>query len=173
MPPRRLGCVDALTVVFMSLLGLLAGACLLVAVTRGRSLERLREILQAGPEGDVEVAARAAVDGRQSGAWEARRSQDELSQVVNLVGSGIVRLDDRMVVAVANGAAHSFLGRTPGGLVGLSAMEAFGDHRIESIALKAREVGWAGGEVIRTAMPEGTLSTSVSRKRRWTLSSPR
>jgi two-component system phosphate regulon sensor histidine kinase PhoR len=150
MPPRRLGCVDALTVVFMSLLGLLAGACLLVAVTRGRSLERLREILQAGPQGDVEAAARAAVDGRQSGAWEVRRSQDELSQVVNLVGSGIVRLDDRMVVAVANGAAHSFLGRSPGGLVGLSAMEAFGDHRIESIALKAREVGWAAGEVTRT-----------------------
>jgi two-component system phosphate regulon sensor histidine kinase PhoR len=150
MPPRRLGCVDALTVVFMSLLGLLAGACLLVAVTRGRSLERLREILQAGPQGDVEAAARAAVDGRQSGAWEVRRSQDELSQVVNLVRSGIVRLDDRMVVAVANGAAHSFLGRSPGGLVGLSAMEAFGDHRIESIALKAREVGWAAGEVTRT-----------------------
>ena len=150
MPPRRLGFVDALTVVFMSLLGLMAGACLVVAVTRGRSLERLREVLQAGPQGDVEAAARAAVDSRQSGAWEARRSQDELSQVVNLVGSGIVRLDDRMVVVLANGVAHSFLGRTPGGLVGLSAMEAFGDHRIESIALKAREVGWAGGEVIRT-----------------------
>jgi signal transduction histidine kinase len=150
MPPRRLGCVDAVTVVFMSVLGLLAGGGLLLAVTHGRSLERVREILQAGPQGDVEAAARAAVDSRQRGAWEARRSQDELSQVVNLVGSGIVRLDDRMVVAVANGAAHSFLGRTPGGLVGLSAMEAFGDHRIESIALKAREVGWAGGEVTRT-----------------------
>jgi two-component system phosphate regulon sensor histidine kinase PhoR len=142
--------VDALTVVFMSLLGLLAGGGLLLAVTRGRSLERVREILQAGPQVDVEAAARAAVDGRQGDAWEARRSQDELSQVVNLVGSGIVRLDDRMVVVLANGAAHSFLGRTPGGLIGLSAMEAFGDHRIESIALKAREVGWAGGEVTRT-----------------------
>jgi two-component system phosphate regulon sensor histidine kinase PhoR len=142
--------VDALTVAFMSLLGLLAAGALIVAVARGRTLDRLREALQAGPTGDVEAAARAALEGRQAAAREERRSQDELSHVVNLVGSGIVRLDDRMIVALANGAAHSFLGRQPGGLVGLSAIEAFGDHRIESIALKAQGVGWASGEVTRT-----------------------
>jgi signal transduction histidine kinase len=142
--------MDALTVAFMSLLGLLAAGALIVAVARGRTLNRLRESLQAGPAGDVEAAARAALEGRQAAAREARRSQDELSHVVNLVGSGIVRLDARMIVALANGAAHSFLGRQPGGLVGLSAIEAFGDHRIESIALKAQGVGWASGEVSRT-----------------------
>jgi signal transduction histidine kinase len=142
--------VDAPTVAFVSLLGLLATGALIVAAARGQTLARLRESLQAGPAGDVEAAARAAVDGRQVAAREARRAQDELSQVINLVGSGIVRLNDRMVVELANGAAHSFLGRTPGGLVGLSAIEAFGDHRIESIALKAQDIGWAGGEVTRT-----------------------
>ncbi len=134
----------------MSLLALLAGGAIIVALDRGRRLERLRRTLRVGPDGDLEATARAALEGRQSDAWEVRRSRDELAHVVNLVGSGIVRLDDRMAVALANAAAHSFLGRTPGGLVGLSAMEAFGDHRIESIALKAQGIGWASGEVIRT-----------------------
>ncbi len=134
----------------MSLLGLLAGGAMVVALDRGRTLARLRATLDAGPEGNVEAAARAAVEGREIRAWEVRQSRDELSHVVNLIGSGIVRLDDRMVVALANGAAHAFLGRPPGRLVGLSAIEAFGDHRIESIARKAQEVGWASGEVSRT-----------------------
>jgi len=134
----------------MSLLALLAGGAIIVALDRGRRLERLRRTLQVAPDGDLEATVRAVIEGRQSAAWEVRRSRDELAHVVNLVGSGIVRLDDRMAVALANAAAHSFLGRTPGGLVGLSAMEAFGDHRIESIALKARGVGWASGEVSRT-----------------------
>jgi len=142
--------VDPLGAVLVSLLGLLAGGAMVVALDRGRTLARLRATLDAGPEGNVEAAARAAVEGREIRAWEVRQSRDELSHVVNLIGSGIVRLDDRMVVALANGAAHAFLGRPPGRLVGLSAIEAFGDHRIESIARKAQEVGWASGEVSRT-----------------------
>jgi two-component system, OmpR family, phosphate regulon sensor histidine kinase PhoR len=142
--------VDAPAAVLVSLLGLLAGGAMLVALDRGRTIARLRQTLDVGPGGDVEAAARAAIAGRERAAWEVRRSQDELSHLVGLVGSGIVRLDDRMVVTLANVAGHTFLGRTPGGLVGLSAIEAFGDHRIESIARKAQDVGWASGEVSRT-----------------------
>jgi signal transduction histidine kinase len=142
--------VDISIAVLVSLLGLLAGGAMLVALDRGRTLARLRQALDVGPDRDLEAAARTAMRSRESVARDVRRSEDELSHLVNLVGSGIVRLDDRMVVAVANGAAHAFLGRTPGGLVGLSAIEAFGDHRIESVARKAKDVGWASGEISQT-----------------------
>jgi two-component system phosphate regulon sensor histidine kinase PhoR len=142
--------VDIPTAILLSVLGLLAGGATLVALDRGRTLARLRQALDVGPERDLEAATRSALERHENAAREVRRSDDELAHVINLVGSGIVRLDDRMVVVLANGAAHSFLGRTPGGLVGLSAIEAFGDHRIESIARKAQDVGWASGEVSRT-----------------------
>ena len=41
-------------------------------------------------------------------------------------------------------------------------MAAFGDHRIEAIARRARDVGWANDEIVR----EATNQTLVVRARR-------
>ena len=146
----------------IALLASLAAAGLLVALVRGRTLGSLREIVGVQPEGDVEAGARAAIHARDTSDWEARRAGEDLAHLTNLVGVGIVRLDDGLVVRMANEAAHAFLERTPGGLPGLTAMEAFGDHRIEAIARRAREVGWANGEIVRG----GSQQTLVVRARR-------
>ncbi len=138
--------MDEPALLFVAVLGVLAGGALLVALGRGQALDRVRETLAAGT-GDIEVAARSAVQERATADWNAGRSREDLAHVVNLVGSGIVRLDDSLVVRLANEAAHAFLDRPAGGLVGLTAMEAFGDHRIDSIVRRARDAGWANGEV--------------------------
>src|SRR5439155_24963572 len=90
------------------------------------------------------------VQARDSAVWAARGTNEDLAHIINLIGSGIVRLDDHLIVSLANEAADTFLGRGRGELNGLSAIEALGDHRIEAIATRARAVGWANGEEARS-----------------------
>jgi two-component system phosphate regulon sensor histidine kinase PhoR len=154
--------VDQPALVIIAALGIVAGTALLVALLRERTIDDVREIIGAGPRDDVEVAARGLRQDRESAEWESRRRSEDLGHLVNLVGAGIVRLDDELVVQLANEAAGMFLGRPRGGLVGLSAIAAFGDHRIEEIARRARDAGWANGEVVR----DGSGQTLVVRARR-------
>jgi two-component system phosphate regulon sensor histidine kinase PhoR len=125
-------------------------------------MDGVRTIIGAGSRDDVEAAARGLRQGRESAEWDARRSSEDLGHLVNLVGAGIVRLDDDLVVQLANEAAQAFLDRPRGALVGLTAIAAFGDHRIEAIARRARDVGWANGEIVR----DGAGQTLIVRARR-------
>jgi two-component system, OmpR family, phosphate regulon sensor histidine kinase PhoR len=154
--------VDEPALLIIAALGVVAGAAILVALLRERTIDDVREIIGAGPRDDVEAAARDLRQGRESAEWDARRSLEDLGHLVNLVGAGIVRLDDELVVEVANEAAQAFLDRPRGGLVGLTAIAAFGDHRIEGIARRARDTGWANGEIVRN----GSGQTLIVRARR-------
>jgi len=154
--------VDEPALLIIGALGIVAGAAILLALLRERTIDGIREIIGAGPRDDVEVAARGLRQGRESAEWDARRGSEDLGHLVDLVGAGIVRLDDDLVVQLANEAAQTFLDRPRGGLVGLTAIAAFGDHRIEAIARRARDVGWANGEIVR----DGTGQTLVVRARR-------
>ena len=139
--------MDELVLAFIAALSIVTGAALLIAVVRGGTLERLREILGAPRGADLEAAARRALDDRETAEWEAGRAAADTTYLLDLVGAGIIRLDPDLRVAAANEAAHVFLDRASGELVGLSAIEALGDHRIESLARRAHEVGWANGEI--------------------------
>jgi two-component system phosphate regulon sensor histidine kinase PhoR len=79
---------------------------------------------------------------------------------------GIVRLTDELRVEVANTAAHVFLRREPGSMVGHTAMEALGDHRVEAVAQQAREVGYANEEVVLDEARAASGGTLVVRARR-------
>ncbi|MEA2621809.1 MAG: two-component system, OmpR family, phosphate regulon sensor histidine kinase PhoR [Chloroflexota bacterium] len=70
-----------------------------------------------------------------------------LHRLIDEAGLGLVRLDRRLVVKAANGAAHRLLERRPGTLIGQSAMEAFLDHRVEETARGATEGGSATTEL--------------------------
>jgi two-component system phosphate regulon sensor histidine kinase PhoR len=154
--------VDERALLIIAALGLVAGGAIVVALVRERTVDAVRQTLGVGPRDDVEAAARDVRHGRETAESNARRGTDDLDHLVDLVGNGIVRLDDDLVVELANEAAEAFLDRPSGGLVGLTAIEAFGDHRIEAIARGAREVGWANGEITRS----GTAQTLVVRARR-------
>ncbi len=73
--------------------------------------------------------------------------EGDRTTVLDIIGIGIVRLDDDLQIVVANAVAHQFLGKAPGSLVGRSAIEAFIDPTIEGVAETARELGAANGEL--------------------------
>ena len=85
------------------------------------------------------------------------------SYLADLMGVGILRLDDSLRVELANPAAHVLLGRAPGSIVGRSAMEAFVDARFEESPRRPATRGSASGE-FRVRGPDGP--TLVIRARR-------
>jgi two-component system phosphate regulon sensor histidine kinase PhoR len=146
--------VDAIVIAFVAILAVAFAIATGVAVARGRTLDGVDQTLRdaergaPGPAGE-ELADRVGRLRRRAEAAELGLEQRlrDLSYLADLVGVGIVRLTDDLEVEVANTAAHVYLGRAPGSMVGHTAMEALGDHRIEAIARRARDEGAATGEV--------------------------
>jgi len=165
-----LGSVDAAIIVFVALQAVALAVALGVAWSRGRSLEAIGEALsEAVPEGDrsdealIDRVRRLRRRAEEAEFGMAQRLRD-LAYLADLVGVGMVRLSDDLRVEVANTAAHVFLGREPGSMLGRTAIEALGDHRIEAIARTAREAGTATEEVSLGADDSGT--TLIVRARR-------
>lgn len=153
--------MDGLVIAFVAIQAIALAIALGVALSRGRTLEAVDEALRES-EGALPGAERdpGAIDGedltdrlrrlrRRAEAAEFGLEQRlrDLAYLADLVGVGIVRLTDDLRVEVANTAAHVFLRREIGSMVGRTAIEALGDHRVEGIARQAREGGWASGEV--------------------------
>jgi len=156
--------MDGIVVAFVALLVVCVAVATGIAIARGRQLEAISGVLrdadraaaasgrQAGPAGeepsDGVARLRRRTEAAELGLEQRLR---DLGYLADLVGVGIVRLTDDLRVEVANTAAHVFLGREPGSMIGRTAMEALGDHRIEAIARRARDAGGATGEVATRA----------------------
>ena len=76
------------------------------------------------------------------------RMPDGLPTTIDALGEGVVRIDGDGVVVFANLAAHSLLDRRSGSLVGLTAVQAFLDHRVEDVIDLARSRGSATAELV-------------------------
>src|SRR6185295_5216622 len=170
-------------IVFVALQAIALAIALAYAWSRGRTLEEIDESLREA-EGAVPSDAESAGRGRRSsddlidGLRKLRRRAEaaefgleqrlrDLAYLADLVGVGIVRLSDDLRVEIANTAAHVFLRREPGSMLGRTAIEALGDHRVEGVAQGAREAGWSSAEVTLVARdPAGSASTLVVRARR-------
>jgi two-component system, OmpR family, phosphate regulon sensor histidine kinase PhoR len=138
--------VEPVSLAFIVGLAILAAVAAAFALARGASLARIREGLGLAPEADLEAAVRAAVDERDRARWDATQADLDLAYLADLIGVGVVRLGDDLVVRLANRAATSFLGRPPGGLSGRTAIEAFADHRLEEAVGRARDTGFGEAE---------------------------
>jgi two-component system, OmpR family, phosphate regulon sensor histidine kinase PhoR len=151
--------MDWLVIAFVALQAIALAVALGVAWSRGRTIEAIDESLREADANAPEAAAAARPDEdlpdrlrrlrRRAEAAEFGLEQRlrDLAYLADLVGVGIVRLNDDLRVEVANTAAHVFLRRDAGSMLGRTAIEAFGDHRVEAIAQGAREAGWASDEV--------------------------
>jgi two-component system phosphate regulon sensor histidine kinase PhoR len=155
--------MDAVVVVFIGLLASLLGWALAVAISRGRTLERLRETTGAADTDDVERRVRDALEQADDARWEAEQTLHDTGYLSELLTAGVVRLRDDLTVQFANGAAHVMLERRPGSMVGRSALEAFVDARIEGIARTAMELGSANGEL--TIRSSGGPTVTVRARR--------
>jgi len=179
--------MDWLVIGFVALQAIALAIALGVAWSRGRTIEAIDESLRVADAGAPVGAGAGAGDEdlpdrlrrlrRRAEAAEFGLEQRlrDLAYLADLVGVGIVRLNDDLRVEVANTAAHVFLRREPGSMLGRTAIEALVDHRVEAIAQRAREAGWASGEVTlaegsdgvavagATASPAGTLVVRARR----------
>ena len=175
--------VDNLAIiVFVALQAVALAIALGYAWSRGRTLEEIDESLReaegAVPGEDDSAGAsdrgEALIDRLRKLRLRAEAAEFGLEQrlrdlayLADLVGVGIVRLNDDLRVEIANTAAHVFLRREPGSMLGRTAIEALGDHRVEAIAQGAREAGWSSGEVTLADRDGGAgAGTLVVRARR-------
>lgn len=146
--------VDWIVVGFIGLEAVLIAVAAGIAIARGRTLDALADQLIEPDERAGDLAGDALVDRagrlrRRAAAAEYALDQRlrDLAYLADLIGVGIIRLTDDQRVEVANTAAHVFLQRPAGSMIGRTAIEAIGDHRVEAIAREAAERGAAAGEV--------------------------
>jgi two-component system phosphate regulon sensor histidine kinase PhoR len=140
--------VDWLVVAFVAVLGILLAVAVGVAITRGHTIDAIREVVSAPPGiEDVVPLVRRLLERAEAAEWEQAQRRRDTAYLADLIGVGIVRLDDELRVEQANTAAHVFLDRAPGSMLARPAIEAFVDGRIEEIARAARETGAATGEI--------------------------
>jgi two-component system, OmpR family, phosphate regulon sensor histidine kinase PhoR len=177
--------VDGLVIAFVAIQAVVLAVALAIAWSRGRTLEVVEESLREAEAASASRGAKGAVatsgpaDGEdltdrlrrlrrraETAEFGLEQRLRDLAYLADLVGVGIVRLTDELRVEVANTAAHVFLRRDPGSMLGRTAIEALGDHRVEAIARQAREAGWSSGEVALADVANATGSTLVVRARR-------
>jgi two-component system phosphate regulon sensor histidine kinase PhoR len=112
-----------------------------------RELASIRAELGVAAGDELPRAVRALktdVAGTQGAALRAR---DDLTQVGELLETGVVHIDAGLRVTSANRAAHWLLGQRTGSLVGRSTMEAFVDHRMEALVSSAASTGATSREL--------------------------
>src|SRR6478672_1090900 len=121
------------------LLAVVAGSAAIILVRRWRAEERRRARVEASPRETAAVLLEAS---------------DERNVLLDILSSGVIQLDARLLVREANPAAHALLGWSAGSLTGRSTMEAFLDPAVESMARAALD-GTAGVVEIRRGDPDG------------------
>jgi two-component system, OmpR family, phosphate regulon sensor histidine kinase PhoR len=152
VPPRAALCdarsVDWPVVAFIAALAILLAIAVGLILARDRQLETIRELLGNDVEAvdDLGGAVRSLRDRLTASEFELDQQTRNAAYLADLMGVGILRLDDALQVEVANAAAHILLGRPPGSITGRSAMEAFVDARFEEVVVAARDTGSASGE---------------------------
>jgi two-component system phosphate regulon sensor histidine kinase PhoR len=151
-------------VIGIVILAILLAITVGVAVERGRRLDEVRRLTATDATSD-DLALRIRRLQERLTASELELDQQVLSTsyLADIMGVGILRLDDSLHVMLANPAAHMLLGRAPGSIVGRSAMEVFVDTRFEEAAATARDIGGATGE-FRVRGPDGPILAMRARR---------
>ena len=156
--------MDWPVVAFIGAQAILLAIAIGVALARGRELESVRELTGRDDAGDdLAARVRRLQERLTASEFELDQQTRNASYLADLMGVGILRLDDSLHIELANAAAHVLLGRTPGSISGRSAMEAFVDTRFEELFLAAREVGSASGE-FRVRGPDGPILVVRARR---------
>ena len=177
-----LASMDWIFVGFVGLLAIALAIAVGVALDRDRQLEGARAAIartslgldQEGataagstageePAGDVPTMVRRLRDRLDASEFELDQQVRNASYLADLMGVGIVRLDERGSVELANAAAHILLRRPTGSLRGRTAIETFLDGRVEDLISAARGSGAASGE-FRLSGAEGPVLVVRARR---------
>jgi two-component system phosphate regulon sensor histidine kinase PhoR len=161
--------------IFIGFVGLLAIGLAIAAgwaLDRERQLEAARAALLRNntgveadddPGADVPTLARRLRDRLAASEFELDQQVRNAAYLADLMGVGIVRLDDAGRVELANAAAHLLLRRPPASLHGRTTLEAFVDARVEDLVAAARQSGGSSGE-FRLSGPDGPVLVIRARR---------
>ncbi len=131
--------------------GLVALAVLVLVVRRQRvTLARIRSAAGASPAVDPVLAVRTLRDEADRAAEALAADRHDHDLLLESLPFGLITIDGDLRIVAANTAAHGFLDRGPGSLIGRTVIEAFLDAQVESIARSSLEQGSAIGEVGRS-----------------------
>jgi len=156
--------VDWIVVAFIAAQAILLALAIGLALGRGRDLEAIRDLTaQSDLGGDLPARVRQLRERLAASEFELDQQVRNASYLADLMGVGILRLDDGLRVELANAAAHVLLGRSPGSVLGRSAIEAFVDARFEEVVVAARDNGAASGE-FRLRGPDGPMVVVRARR---------
>jgi two-component system phosphate regulon sensor histidine kinase PhoR len=139
--------VDWPVVAVIGVLAIFLAIAIGLVLGRGRELEEIRELTDGGDAGgDLAARVRRLQERLKASELELDQQGRNASFLADLMGIGVLRVDDSLRVELANPAAHILLGRAPGSIAGRSAMEAFVDTRFEQLLATARDGGSSSGE---------------------------
>jgi two-component system phosphate regulon sensor histidine kinase PhoR len=140
--------VDWIIIGFIALEAIVIALVLAQSLSRGRQLDEIREVA-GGDDSRSEAVApvRRLIERADAADWELEQQRRDTAYLADLIGVGIVHVDDTLRVDLGNTAAHVFLDRAPRSMIGRTTIEAFVDGRIEDIVRDALETGAATGEV--------------------------
>ena len=111
---------------------------------------RVRRAAEAAPSADPVLAVTTLRDQANRTAEELAADRHDHDLLLEALSVGVITVDHDLRIIAANAAAHGFLDRGPGGLIGRSVIEAFLDAQVETIARTALDQGLAVGEVGRS-----------------------
>src|SRR5215211_2058265 len=156
--------MDWAVIAFVAAQAILLAIAVGVIFARGRELDAIRDLIaEDGSSVDLATRVRRIQERLTASEFELDQQVRNASYLADLMGVGILRLDDGLRVELANAAAHILLGRPPGSMVGRSAIDAFVDPRIEETAIAARDAGAASAEV-RIRGSEGPILVVRARR---------
>ncbi|HET7472392.1 MAG TPA: ATP-binding protein [Candidatus Limnocylindrales bacterium] len=151
--------MDGPFLLFVGLLVVVLAVTVGIALDRERSLDAARTALTRATPGDpasgdsgdddgadVPTLVRRLRDRLDASEFELDQQVRNASYLADLMGVGIVHLDEAGTVDLANAAAHILLRRPPGSLRGRTALETFVDGRVEELIAQAAASGASSGE---------------------------
>jgi len=130
---------------------LLALAIASIAAWRARrTVSGIRAVAGVAKAADPVDTVTALLDEADRVAAELAADRRDHDLLLESLNQGVITVDGDLRIVAANAAAHGFLDRQPGSLMGRTVIEAFLDAQVESIARTALEQGSAVGEVARS-----------------------
>ena len=121
-----------------------------LAIRARRVASSVRVVAGVTPSADAVGAVSALRSHNTALEGELAADRHDHDLLIEALAQGVVSVDRSLRIVGANGAAHTFLGRPAGALIGRTLIEAFLDVQIEAIAGAAMEGGAATGEIGRT-----------------------
>ena len=138
MPAEVLGLIAA---------GIVAAVVVTVLLTRRQVTGRLHRQLDVAADDDLGRVVREMRGEAAAAREDSARARGDLSQIGELLETGVVHIAADLRVTSANRAAYWLLGQRAGSLVGRSAMEAFVDHRMEGLVRAAARTSATSSEL--------------------------